>query len=236
MLGVLRSISGEGADYLCNIPFEQWAQAYGGGLRYGHMTSNLAECINFVLKRTSHLLITSIVRETYFCLAVLFSKRAASYVGQMQGGHVWCSKLVQEFNKAKVSANTMHTVYHDRDNLWFRMTEFDRPYQGVIGGQYRVHLRNRTCDCGMFDALCYLCAHVIAACQNLCLDLMRYVDEVYKLENMYNVWRHVLPPVPDERKWSSISLAPFKLLLDRELRCKPKGRPCSTRICNNIDI
>ncbi|MFQ6656175.1 hypothetical protein Gotur_026396 [Gossypium turneri] len=82
----------------------------------------------------------------------------------MQGGHVRCSKVVQEINKAKARANTMHTVCHDRDNLWFRVTEFDRPHQGVAGGQYRVHLRNRTCVYGMFDALCYPCAHIIAAC------------------------------------------------------------------------
>ncbi|MFQ6656884.1 hypothetical protein Gotur_026800 [Gossypium turneri] len=130
----------------------------------------------------------------------------------------------------------MHTVCHDQDNLWFRVTEFDRSHQGVVGGQYRVHLRNRTCECGMFDALRYPCAHVIAVCQNLRLDPMSYVDEVYKLENMYNVWRHVFPPVPDKRKWLPVSLASFKLLPDRELRCKLKGRPCSTRIRNNMDI
>ena len=50
MLAALRSINGEGVDYLCNIPFEQWEQAYDGGLRYGHMTSNLVECINSILK------------------------------------------------------------------------------------------------------------------------------------------------------------------------------------------
>ncbi|MFQ6659028.1 hypothetical protein Gotur_028073 [Gossypium turneri] len=144
MLVILRSIKGEGADYLYNICFEQWAQAYDGGLRYGHMTLNLAECINFVLKGTHHLPITSVVRETYFRLAVLFPKRAASYAGQMQGGHVWCNKVVQEINKAKARTNTMHTVCHDRDNLWFRVIEFDRPHQGVVGGQYRVHLRNKT--------------------------------------------------------------------------------------------
>ncbi|MFQ6661971.1 hypothetical protein Gotur_029959 [Gossypium turneri] len=140
MLVILRSINGEGADYLCNIRFKQWVQAYDGGLRYGHMTSNLAEYINFVLKGTRHLPITSVARETYFRLAALFPKRAASYASQMQGGHVWCSKVVQEINKAKARANTMHTVCHDRDNLWFRVTEFHRPHQGFVGGQYRVHL------------------------------------------------------------------------------------------------
>ncbi|KAH1122878.1 hypothetical protein J1N35_006038 [Gossypium stocksii] len=97
---------------------------------------------------------------------------------------VWCWKVLQEINKAKAWANTMHTVCHDRDNLWFRVTEFDRPNQGITSGQYRVHLRNKTCDCGKFDTLRYPCAHVIIACQNLRLNPMSYVDEVYKLETM----------------------------------------------------
>ncbi|KAH1121326.1 hypothetical protein J1N35_004486 [Gossypium stocksii] len=130
----------------------------------------------------------------------------------------------------------MYTVCHDRDNLWFRVTEYDIPNQGIASGQYRVHLQNRICDRERFDALCYPCAHVIAACQNLHLDPMSYVDDLYKIEYMYNVWRHIFPPVPDERKWTSVSLAPFKLLPDRELRRKPKGQPCSSRICNNMDI
>ncbi|KAH1056549.1 hypothetical protein J1N35_034614 [Gossypium stocksii] len=154
----------------------------------------------------------------------------------MKGGHVWCAKVLQEINKAKARANTMHTVCHDRDNLWFRVTEFDRPQEGIIGRQYHVHLRNRTCDCGRFDALRYPCAHVITACQNLRIDPMSYVDEVYRIQTMYNVRRHVFPPVSDKRKWPPVSLAPFKLLLDRELRRKPKGRPCSTRIRTNMDI
>ena len=101
---------------------------------------------------------------------------------------------------------------------------------------YRVHLKNRTYDCGRFDTLCYPCAYVIAACQNLRLDFMNYVDEVYKIEYIYNVWRHVFPPIPDERKWPFVSLAPFKLLSNRELRCKLKCRPCSSRIRDNMDI
>ncbi|KAK5836574.1 hypothetical protein PVK06_012366 [Gossypium arboreum] len=127
---------------------------------------------------THHLPITLVVQETYFYLATLFPKLVASYKGQMQGGPVWCQKVLQEINKAKARANTMHKMCHNRNNLWFLLTDFDRPNQSIIGGQYRVHLRNRTCDCGTFDALSYLCTHVIAACQNLHLDRMRYVDEV----------------------------------------------------------
>ncbi|KAH1090770.1 hypothetical protein J1N35_018027 [Gossypium stocksii] len=101
-------------------------EVYDGDIRYCHMTSNMAECINFVLKGMYYLLITSVVRETYFHLATLFQKRVASYKGQMQIGHVQCRKVLQEINKAKMQANTMHIVCHDRDNLWFCVTEFDR--------------------------------------------------------------------------------------------------------------
>ncbi|PPS00657.1 hypothetical protein GOBAR_AA20008 [Gossypium barbadense] len=173
---------------------------------------------------TRHLPITSVVQETYFHLVALFLKRVVSYKGQMQVGRVWGAKVLQAINKAKAQVNTMHTVYHDRDNLWFHVTKFDRPHEGIIGGQYREHLRNKTCDCGRFGALHYPCAHVIAACQNLRLDPMSYVDEVYELETMYNVWRHIFSPVPYEHNWPSVSLAPFKLLPDRELRRKPKGQ------------
>ncbi|KAH1097541.1 hypothetical protein J1N35_014462 [Gossypium stocksii] len=106
----------------------------------------------------------------------------------MQGGHVWCQKVLQEINKAKARTKTMHIVCHNRNNLWFHVTEFDRPNQGITGEQYRVHLRNKTFDCRTFDALCYPCAHAIENCQNLCLDPMRYVDKMYKIEYMYNVW------------------------------------------------
>ncbi|PPS17260.1 hypothetical protein GOBAR_AA03312 [Gossypium barbadense] len=197
MLTVLRSINDQGSNYLYNIPFKQRIQSYNDDLWYGQMTSKLAECINSIVKRMRHLSITSVVRETYFYLATLFPKWAASYKSQMQGGNVWCQKVVQEINKAKALANSMHAVCYDRDNLWFRVTEFDRLNQGIPSRQYRVHLRNRTCDCGRFDALRYLCVHVIAAYQNQCLDPMGYVDEVYKLECMYKVWRHVFPQVPD---------------------------------------
>ncbi|KAH1055956.1 hypothetical protein J1N35_034021 [Gossypium stocksii] len=59
--------------------------------------------------------------------------------------------------------------------------------QRITGGQYCVHLRNRTWDYRTVDALRYPCTYVIAVCQNLRLDAISYVDKVYKLEYMYNV-------------------------------------------------
>ncbi|KAH1039447.1 hypothetical protein J1N35_041190 [Gossypium stocksii] len=150
--------------------------------------------------RTCHLPITSIVKETCFRLAELFPKRAASYVGQLQGGHVCCSIVLKQINNGKARVDCMVAVCHLCNDLWFRVMEFDRLDQGIARGVYRVHLRNKTCNCGIFDALHFPYVHAIVGCMNYCLDPMSFVNEVYKLENLYNVWRHVLPLVPDECK------------------------------------
>ena len=47
------------------IPRERWILAYDEGRRYGHMTTNLVECMNGVLKKTRHLPITALVQATY---------------------------------------------------------------------------------------------------------------------------------------------------------------------------
>ncbi|KAK5825295.1 hypothetical protein PVK06_020110 [Gossypium arboreum] len=64
MLGNLWAINDDRAEYLYNIPFKQWTQFYDRGLRYGHMMTNLTECISPVLKGTHHFPVTSVVKET----------------------------------------------------------------------------------------------------------------------------------------------------------------------------
>jgi len=44
---------------------EKWTQAYDGGKMYGHMTTNPAEYINFMLKGTRSLPIFALVKATF---------------------------------------------------------------------------------------------------------------------------------------------------------------------------
>ena len=43
----------------------KWTQAYNEGKQYEHMTTNLVECMNFVLKGERALPITAKVKETF---------------------------------------------------------------------------------------------------------------------------------------------------------------------------
>lgn len=114
--------------------------------------------------------------------------------------------------------------------------EFHRPDEGIIEGSYHVYLRHRVYDCGRFWALCFPCTHAIAAWALTHLDCMSYVDEVYKLKQIYKVWKSEFSPVPNESILMPISSTPFELLLDIMLSCKQKGWPKSSRMRNNMNI
>ena len=54
------------ATWIDRISKEKWMMAYDReGRRYGHMTTNLSECINKVLKDCRNSPITALVKSTY---------------------------------------------------------------------------------------------------------------------------------------------------------------------------
>ncbi|KAL4296328.1 hypothetical protein GQ457_12G030570 [Hibiscus cannabinus] len=73
MLEELKKKNSEGYDYIAGIPKEKRTNAYDGGFRYGHMTTNLAEAINSSLTGIRNFPITAIVKATYFRLGKLFA-------------------------------------------------------------------------------------------------------------------------------------------------------------------
>ncbi|KAK5802402.1 hypothetical protein PVK06_029993 [Gossypium arboreum] len=136
------------ARYLDGIPLEKWTWSYDGGLRYGHMTSNLAECINSILKGTHHFV--------------------------LKGSHVWCKLVLKDIGENAEITNSMTSVCHSQPNLVFRVKQPVRPNRGVISGANLVDLIQMTCGCRRFQALRYSCTHAIAACASKRIDCMTY--------------------------------------------------------------
>ncbi|CAK8561488.1 unnamed protein product [Lathyrus sativus] len=73
--GEIRRTDIEASNWIDNIPREKWARAFDGGQCWGHMTSNLVEAMNSVLKATRNLPITALVQSTYYQMGSLFGKR-----------------------------------------------------------------------------------------------------------------------------------------------------------------
>ncbi|KAF7833315.1 uncharacterized protein G2W53_015648 [Senna tora] len=59
----------DAANWIDKIPRQKWARAYDEGRRYGHMTTNFAECMNGVLKGVRCLPVTVLVQATLYKVA-----------------------------------------------------------------------------------------------------------------------------------------------------------------------
>ena len=73
--GLLRDKNPIICAWVDRILKEKWMQYYDEGHRFGHMTTNLLECINAILKGTHNLPIMALVKPTYFHLVELFVRK-----------------------------------------------------------------------------------------------------------------------------------------------------------------
>ncbi|XP_016206438.1 uncharacterized protein LOC107646797 [Arachis ipaensis] len=62
---ILRSEDPAMCDWANRIVYAIWTQHWDEGRRFGHMTTNISECVNSILKRVRNLLIYSLVKSMY---------------------------------------------------------------------------------------------------------------------------------------------------------------------------
>ncbi|KAL5177005.1 F-box/kelch-repeat protein [Glycine soja] len=79
---------------------EKWTMTYDReGRRYSHMTTNLSECINKILKDCRNIPITALLKSTYSRCRKYFVDRGRQARRQLNEGQIYCSKLVKELRK-----------------------------------------------------------------------------------------------------------------------------------------
>jgi len=71
---------------LDQIPKSKWTQAYDEG-KYGHMTINLIECMNSILKGARTLPITALVNETFNKINDSFVINGIKIMNMIKAGH-----------------------------------------------------------------------------------------------------------------------------------------------------
>ncbi|KAE8731307.1 Squalene monooxygenase [Hibiscus syriacus] len=109
----LKAIDERVWKWASKIEREKWSQAYDCGRRYEHMTTNLAEAINSVLKGTRHLPIASVVKETYFRLAKVWSDKGKEIECLINRGKIWAPAVVEAMEANERMATSMFV--HDFD-------------------------------------------------------------------------------------------------------------------------
>ncbi|XP_015962297.1 uncharacterized protein LOC107486259 [Arachis duranensis] len=229
---ILRSENPVMCDWANRIEYSLWTTYYDEGRRFGHMTTNISECVNSILKGVRNLPVCSLVKATYGRLAELFVRKGREAEAQMGTGQQFSQYLVKCIEANLKTARCFTVTVYDRDNSEYTVAE-TTPTGSFSLGTYRVSLGSKTCDCGYFQALHFPCPHALACYAYSRLTWQPYVHQVYHLSSVFGVYQMgFTPPIP-EGFWPPY--AGPTVIPDPNMRCAREGRPRSTRICTNMD-
>ncbi|XP_015953780.1 uncharacterized protein LOC107478147 [Arachis duranensis] len=132
-------------QWLDNIPRSQYALAYDEGHRWGHMTTNLVECINGVLKGARNLPVTALVKATFYRLNALFTRKRAEAEARISAGHLFSEYATEKIQSNQTASENIQVNLFDRQNEVFEVREMPS------GLEFAVNLRLRHCNCGVVD-------------------------------------------------------------------------------------
>ncbi|XP_072064300.1 uncharacterized protein [Arachis hypogaea] len=214
-------------NWLNRIPREQYALAFDGGYRWGHMTTNLVECINSVLKGARNLPITALVKATFYRLNELFTRKRAEAEARINAGHVFSEIVTSKLHANQLASGNIQVSCFDRQNEVFEVREMPS------GLEFAVDLCSLQCDCGEFQVDRIPCRHVFACCANQRLDWRHYVHDVYKMDQVRRVYRAWFRPLGNPTTWPPYNGPRF--IPNPYLRRVTKGRPRMTRFLNEMD-
>ncbi|XP_072064339.1 uncharacterized protein [Arachis hypogaea] len=136
-------------DWANRMEYDKWTKHQDSGRRFGHITTNISECVNSVLKGTRNLPITSLVKSTYGRLAELFVVRGQMAEAQMGTGHEFCPALVKVIKRNMKDLRCFTVTLYSRHQSEYTVAE-TTPTGNFSLGSYRVSLGDHTCDYGYF--------------------------------------------------------------------------------------
>ncbi|KAF1868712.1 hypothetical protein Lal_00036150 [Lupinus albus] len=214
MLDDLRQKNPRAAAWLDSIPKEKWTQSYDEGRHYEHMTTNLTECVDGVLKGSRALPITSLVQATYHRLNSWFLHHRNEATSMIMTGHIYCEELT------RVESGVFVVEVPGRDGSRHSKV-------------YTVRLNQYWCECGEFQLLRLSDSHVIATCSSLNLDYRQFISPIYRLDNLLKVYGREFEPIGNEEYWPDYSGPMF--IPNPLMRRSRTGRPKTSRIHNEMD-
>jgi len=204
------------------------------GQRYTRMTTNLAECMNSVLKGTWSLSICALLKITFQNINVWFVERGLKADSMLRAGHQYLEDVTALLQQNHQKSAYCHVQCYDRDNSEFEVQEISTPHQywpKLIS--FTVILNDWWCDCGHFQASRLPCHHVIAVFFFAHMPRTNYEDYWSTYTGQHIQVQISIPPFYYEDYWSTYTGPNFNP--DPQTRRKASRRPTTTRIHNEMD-
>ena len=100
-LGDIRANKPSAAEWLDQLPKQNWVQCFNEGKHWGHMTTNLSKSVNSMLKSTRHMPVSSLVEETYFKTAQHFAIRGRQTQTMINSGSQYSEVVSDAMNNCQ---------------------------------------------------------------------------------------------------------------------------------------
>lgn len=225
--------SPETAEWLRGVEPSKWALSYDDGARYGHMTTNMMESCNGVLKEIRNLPITALVQGVFGRMVEVFNQQRARLDKDAGEGYQYTKycTTIMEHRIAKASSHAV-TLY-DAPSQIYHVVTAEFPMRSKGGNQHAVYLDDRRCDCGKYQQSRIPCSHAIACIQSYVgTDPYTYVDPYYRIDVARQTYNGTFHPVRHRHYWPPMR---GKRWTPNPAMIRKKGRPKSTRIRNEMD-
>ncbi|XP_057719333.1 uncharacterized protein LOC130933731 [Arachis stenosperma] len=131
------------------IGLRHWVLSFDEGHRCGHMTTNLIECINSVLKGARNLPVLALVRATYYRLNKLFTRKSAKSHERKRAGYTYSIFAQQRIEASMQQVGNIIVHRFDRRNEVFEVREMTSGKR--IDCQVYVHESVRNGGCAESD-------------------------------------------------------------------------------------
>jgi len=127
-LSAMRSQFPQVVAWIDKIPLYKWSQAYDGGHRYTHMTTNLAECMKSVLKGARSLPICALLKITFQNINAWFVERDLKADSMLRANHQYPEDVTALLQQNQQKSAYCHVQRYDRDNSEFEVQEILSPH------------------------------------------------------------------------------------------------------------
>jgi len=108
-------------SWIDQILLEKWIRAYNGGKRFGHMTTNLVECINSVLKDAQSLSLCALVKSTFERTKDWFIEQDTKAECMLRAGHLYPEDITALLRKNEQQSAMCIVQRYDIQNSEFEV-------------------------------------------------------------------------------------------------------------------
>lgn len=182
----IRDVNPRAYEYISSIDPRTWATAHFPVARFGHLTSNVAESVNKVVREDRGLPVTDLLNELWHrVMNDRYDRLEEARRQQRQGAVVTplCATVISRDRKW-ATANSVQ-----------RSSPIEARVMQPDGVVYLVNLGTRSCGCGRFQENGIPCGHAMSLIFNVRQTLDGYIQEEMTITRWVEMYSDPLPPI-----------------------------------------